>query len=139
MRLSAKLLKNVSSVNHFQYEDQAYIVEGSSNEFYFQLVDLDKLTYGKDSEALPDHPLRYMPATGSTIVAEFDSLFEDDQFTINATQPFPQDASIWKVEMTEEQIPKSGNFIFTLTENSKSKRVVVRSAITVELNDVGGC
>jgi hypothetical protein len=139
MRLSAKMLKNVSSVNHFQYEDQAYLVEGQTNEIYFQLVDLDKLTYGKDSEALPDHPLRYMPASGATLEASFDSLYDEEKFTKSATQPFTQDPSIWKIELTEEELPKTGNFSFVLTEGSSKKKVVVRFAINVQLNDVGGC
>jgi hypothetical protein len=138
MRLSAKILKSVANVNHFGYADQATIVEGSSNEFYLQLVDLDKLTYGKDSEALPDHPLRYMPAAGAALVATFSSLFEDEGFQINASQPFTDDKSIWKVELTDEQLPKTGNLILTLTENGNSRRFVVRFAIRVELNDVGG-
>jgi hypothetical protein len=139
MRLSAKMLKNVANVNHFQYEDQVYILEGSTNEFYFRLVDLNKLTYGKDSESLPDHPLRYIPAVGATIEVEFDSLFDDEKFTVNATQPFPEDRSIWKVQLNDDQLPRTGNFIFTLTEGTNTKRVVVRGAISVELNDVGGC
>jgi hypothetical protein len=140
MRLSAKILRNVANVNHFGYTDQATIVEGSSNEFHLQLVDLDKLTYGKDSEALPDHPLRYMPAAGATLTATFSSLFEDEEFQISASQPFVDDKSIWRVELTDEQLPKTGNLVLTLVENGNNKRFVVRFAINVELNDnVGGC
>lgn len=140
MRLSAKILKNVSNINHFNYADQATIVEGSSNEFHLQLVDLDKLTYDKDSVALPDHPLRYIPATGATLVATFSSLFEDEEFSVSATQPFTDDKSIWKVGLTDEQLPKTGNLILTLTENGNSKKFVVRFAIRTELSDdFGGC
>jgi len=139
MRLSSKILKNVSNVNHYQYEDQAYIFEGQENEFYFQLVDLDKLTYWKDSEVLPDHPLRYMTAEDAEIVVNFSSLFDDDQFDVTATRPFPQDSSIWKVSLTDSQLPRTGNLIFTFTENGKSKRVVVIHAINTTLLEIGGC
>ena len=138
MRLSAKILKNVANVNHFEYQDQIEIFEGMENEFYFQLVDLDKVTTEKDSKPLPDHPLRYM-SEDSTLVVEFDSLFDDEQFEVTATQPFLLDSSIWKVVLTEEQTPKTGNMIFRFTENSKTKRASVRNAIRVTLETQGGC
>lgn len=139
MRLSAKILRNVSNVNSFQYDEQAYLAEGSTNEFYFQLVDLSRLTYGKDSQEYPDHPLRYMPAVGATISAEFDSLYDDEKFAIMATQPFANDTSIWKVSFQPDQLPKTGNFSITLTEGSSVQRFTVKQAITVSLLAVGGC
>ena len=139
MRLSAKLLKNVASVNHYQYEDQVTLSEGQENEFYFQVVDLDKLTYGKDSEALPDHPLRIMTEDTASLIVEFDSVFDGESFEVAATKPFSLDSSIWKVSLTEQQLPKTGNFIFRLTVGSKTMRAVVRNSIRVELSDVGGC
>jgi len=139
MRLNAKILKNVANVNSFQYEEQAYLSEGSTNEFYFQLVDLSKLTYGKDSQEFPDHPLRYMPAAGATISAEFDSLEDEMKFSVNATQPFANDTSIWKVTSLSTQLPRSGNFSITLTEGLSIQKATIKQAISTALNDVGGC
>jgi len=140
MRLSAKILKNVSGVNHFEYGSTAYISENNVNEIYFQLVDLDKTLDPKnDYSALPNYPLRYMPATGATLSVIFDSLFDDAQFEKAATQPFAQDSSIWKVELAADELPKSGNFIFALTEGSSTKRAVVKGAISVSLEEVGSC
>jgi hypothetical protein len=138
MRLSAKMLKNVANVNHFEYQDQIEIFEGNENEFHFQLVDLDKITTEKDSKALPDHPLRYM-SENTSLVVEFDSLFDDEKFEVSATQPFALDSSIWKVSLTEEQTPKTGNMTFRFTEDGKTKRVSVRNVIRVTLEDQGGC
>lgn len=140
MRLSAKMLKNVSSVNHFEYSATAFLSEGSANEVYFQLVDLDKVYYpGVDTSALPNTPLRYMPASGATVSVIFDSLFDDAEITLAATQPFAQDSSIWKVALAVDEIPASGNFIFSLTEGTSVKRSVVKNALNVSLNEVGSC
>lgn len=139
MRLSAKILKNVANVNSFQYDEQAYLSEGSTNEFYFQLVDLGRLTYGKDSQEFPDHPLRYMPQAGATVSAEFDSLEDDEKFSVNATQPFANDTSIWKISLLPTQLPRSGNFSITLTEGSSVQKATIKQAISTTLNDVGGC
>lgn len=138
MRLSAKMIKNVEHVNNFQYTDEVEIQEGNENEFYFQLVDLDKVPLAEDSKVLPDLPLRYMSEDGSLVV-EFDSLFDDETFEVAATQPFALDSSIWKVTLTEDQVPKTGNMVFRFTENSKTKRVSVRNVIRVTLEDLGGC
>jgi len=140
MRLYAKMLKNVSNVNHFEYTATTYVAEGGVNDIYFQLVDLDKVYYpGIDTSTLPNNPLRYMPATGSTIDVIFDSLFDDAQFVKTATQPFAQDASIWKVSLAADEIPSSGNFIFELTESGSVKRVTVKNVMNVSLNEVGSC
>jgi hypothetical protein len=139
MRLSAKMLKNALSVNYYQYEDQVNIIEGQDNEFYFQLVNLDLMTYGKDSEALPDHPLRYMPASGATVTASFDSLFDENKFEKSATQPFPQDPSIWKITFAADELPRTGNFSITLNENGSIKKSSIRHAISVHFENSGGC
>src|SRR5690606_26598625 len=101
---------------------------------------LDKKLYpAKDSTALPDCPLRYIPSQTATLEMEFDSLYDDEKFTVNAINPFPEDKSIWKVSMSDEQIPNSGNLIIHLTENGTTKRAVIRSVIYVELSEIGGC
>jgi len=140
MRLSAKMLKNVSNVNHFEYKSPAYVSEGNSNIIYFQIVDLDKpVSPTIDTGTLPNYPLRHMPASGSTVMVIFDSLLDNAQFSIAAVQPFAQDASIWKVTLSSAQLPKSGNFIFELTESGNTYHVVVKGGISVALNEVGSC
>lgn len=140
MRLSAKMLKNVSSVNHFEYSSTSFLSEGGTNDIYFQLVDLDKVYYpAVDTSALPNNPVRYMPITGATVGVIFDSLFDDAEITLAASQPFAQDPSIWKVTLAADEIPASGNFIFSLTEGASVKRAVVKNALNVSLNEVGSC
>lgn len=140
MRLSAKIIRSVSGVNHWEYATEAFIQEGQVNEIYFQLVDLDKTHYLEKSRSLPDFPLRYIPqGTVVEVEAEFPALIDDEVITIVATQPFLDDKSIWKVTFAEDQVPSSGNFIIRLTEDGATKTFLTRNTLRVELLEVGGC
>lgn len=140
MRLSAKMLKNVSNVNHWEYAETAYVQEGQVNEFYFQLVDLDKIHQGEKSKILPDFPLRYMSqATEVSVEATFLDVNPDNQFAVIATQPFADDKSIFKITLTSDQVPNSGNLQISLTEDGNTKKFLIKGGIKVEMQDVGGC
>jgi len=140
MRLNAKILKNVASVNQWQYGSQAYVQEGQSNEIYLQLVDLDKVPGTDKSVALPENPMRYIPQ-GSvvTLVATFPSIDSAQELVIEAIQPFADDKSIWKISLSSSQLPKTGNFKLKLTEDSEEKSMLVKNGVSVNLLEVGGC
>jgi len=142
MRLSAKILKNVNSVNSWQYASQCFMQEGQANELYIQLVDLDLSTpvSPEKSPANPEHPIRYISqATTVSISAKFDALETDSQFSITGTQPFADDKSIFKFSLTASQVPNSGNLLITLTEDGANKNFVIRSAVNVEVLNIGSC
>lgn len=140
MRLNAKIIKNVSNVNHWEYADSAYVQEGQVNEFYFQLVDLDKIHSAEKSKALPDFPLRYMPqGTVVTVSVTFPDLDPTVQFSAAATQPFADDKSIWKVTLASNQLPNSGAAQITVTEDGVSRSFNLKNAIKVEMQNRGGC
>jgi hypothetical protein len=140
MRLNAKMLKNVSNVNHWEYAEAAFVQEGQANSFYIQLVDLDKIHPGEKSKILPDFPLRYMSqAAVFSVEVVFLDVNPDNQFTVTATQPFADDKSIFRIDLTEEQVPNSGNLQVNLTEDGVTKRFLVKGGIKVEMQDVGGC
>lgn len=140
MRINAKILKNVANINQWEYANQAYAQEGQINEFYFQLVDLDKTHETERSIALPDNPLRYIPQ-GAVVSVEvtFPDIDSASQFTVIASQPFADDKSIYKVTLASSQIPNSGGFTIKLIEDGVEKQFLVRDAIKVELLNVGGC
>ena len=140
MRLNAKILKNVASVNQWQYGSQAYVQEGQSNEIYLQLVDLDKVPGTDKSVALPENPMRYIPQ-GSvvTLVVTFPSIDSAQELVIEAIQPFADDKSIWKISLSSSQLPKTGNFKLKLTEDSEEKSMLVKNGVSVNLLEVGGC
>lgn len=140
MRLNAKILKNVANVNQWQYTNQASVQEGQANEIYLQLVDLDKTPGLEKSVALPDFPLRYISQAAVTALeATFPSIDDTQQIVVSATQPFADDKSIWKISLANDQLPKSGNFKLKLTEDGLDKFILVKSAISVDLLDVGSC
>ena len=141
MRLSAKLLQNVINVNHWEYANEIYIGEGNVNEFYFQLVNLSKSPNPEDGIGiLPEFPMRYMSqASAISIKVFFDSIDDDEEFEINATQPFADDKSIWKISLTSSQTPKAGAIKITVTEDGVEKSFIVQSAIVVDYSEIGSC
>lgn len=140
-RLSAKVLKNVANVNQWDYANQAHTQEGQINEFYVQLVDLNKIPAIDKSAALPDFPLRYMPqyTTSAALEATFDAIDDTEKFTVAGTQPFSDDKSIWKFTLSASQIPKSGNISFKLTLDGVESYFVAQNVIIVDSLNVGAC
>lgn len=140
MRLSAKILKNVANVNNWEYANSASVQEGQANEIYVQLVDLDKIPGQDKSVALPENPMRYIPQ-GTTIETEatFPSINDANVLTIIGTQPFADDKSIWKFTLTDEQLPKSGNFKIKLMEDANEKNILVKGGVSASLLNVGSC
>lgn len=131
MRLSAKSLKNVENLNTFQYTNQ-WIVrqDGNSGEeqsLYFQLVDLDK------------DNIRYVPEAGAVVVVTFPDLDQSVQAVKTAVNPFAEDRSIFRIDLTVLDIIASGNVKFQITEGSKVKKFSVTNMVTVELLNAGGC
>ena len=142
MRLGAKILKNVVDVNHWQHSNQAHLAEGQANDVYVQLVDLDWSTKAspEQSSAFPQFPIRYISdATVVSVKAVFLDIDDDQEFEIIGTQPFSDDKSIYKFELTNEQIPNSGNLLIVVTEDGADKSIVVQNGISVDLINRGGC
>ena len=141
MRLSAKILESVSGINSWKYANQAYVAEGAVNNIYIQLVDLLKTAeINPKSKALPDNPLRYISAaTVVSVSATFPSIDDGEIFTVIGVQPFADDKSIWKFTLTSSQLPASGSFQVTLTEDGVSRSFNVQNSIAVELLNSGGC
>jgi hypothetical protein len=128
MKVYIKALKNVDNVNSWSYSSTATSYQGQSNSIYFQIVDKDRV----DSS-------RYIPASGTTCSIYFPNLDNAKKLTIQASQPFPQDSSIWMVSIASNQNISSGNVVFNLTENSITRSFVIDSFITVNNSLVGLC
>lgn len=143
MRLSAKILKNVIDINHFQHSNQSIVSEGQANDIYIQLIDLDWSTKAspEQSSAFPQYPIRYISgATVLQVKATFLAIDDDEEFEIIASQPFTDDKSIFKFSLTNDQIPNSGNLLITVTEDGSERSLVIQNGISVDLlNRGGGC
>ena len=126
MKIYIKALKNVDNINSWQYSSQSTVYSGQTNDLYFQIVDRDRA----DST-------RYIPVSGATCSIYFPNLDNAKKLTIQASQPFAQDSSIWKVTVAANQNVSSGNVVFNLTENSITKSYVIDGFITVNSSIVG--
>lgn len=131
MRLSAKSLKNVENLNTFAYTNQWTVrqdgMSGEEQSIYFQLVDLDK------------DGIRYMPQASATVKVTFPELDETTAVVKTASNPFADDRSIFKIDLTVSDVIASGNVIFEITEGGKVKKFSVTNMVTVELLNAGGC
>lgn len=140
MKLNAKILKNVDNVNSWKYAAQSSIQEGQANSVYLQLVDLDKIPGNDKSTVLPENPMRYISqATTLTVEATFSSIDDSGDIVVIGTQPFADDKSIWKISLSDTQLPKSGNFKLKVTEDGIDKQMLIKNSIVVDLLNIGGC
>ena len=156
MRLSARPLLNYANVNSFSYGNQWIVRAGDPNTLYFQVVDLDQ---GPASVIGAPNPvfgfqstptlsgnvgLRYMVGVGSSnqpagIAVTFPSIDDTQEITANAIQD-PDDKSIWKVVLGQNQKPNSGIVRFAVTEGSATRRFSALNMISVEYpQDDGSC
>lgn len=131
MRLSAKTLKNVDSLNSWQYSENWIIrqdgMNGEATTLYFQLVDLDRAG------------IRYIPSDSPSVTVTFLNIDDDLAIVRSADPVFLQDGSIWKVELTSADLPASGNVIFSLFDNGKTHKFSIMNGLSVELVNAGGC
>lgn len=90
MKLSARMLQNVQSVNVFEAVDALRRTEGDSEALYFVLID-----------ASQDRPTgrRYVAPDDSELEVTLHNIDDARELTRSATQPFPGDLSIWKVTL----------------------------------------
>lgn len=135
MRLSAKPITTFNGLNSFVLGNQWQIRASEANTLYFQLVDLDQKN------------LRYIPlvVAGSPpilpiMTVTFPSIDDSAILNIVATQVNSADGSLWQVDLTDMQVPGSGNVVFALNENGVIRRFSVINMLTVEFpgND-GDC
>ncbi len=96
MLLSARPLENVIGVNDYEVVSTISFVEGDVVSLFFQLIDLVK---DRPEQGFIPAGRRYMPVIGATLQITFDNI-DDAKIVIKvATQPFTQDASIWRVDV----------------------------------------
>ncbi len=159
MRISAKALVNYTDVNHFSYVDQWQVRAGDPNTLYFQLVDLDQgglrympgvgvsnqpfsvtVTFPTNAAALNtfnnDTNGGFIPF-GSTLT--FPVTDPAQVFQVSAVQADPNDPSVWKIALSQVQVPNSGNVQFALLEGTNLRRFFVTNMIQVEQLNSGMC
>jgi hypothetical protein len=130
--LSCRMLNSVSDVNHWDLVESLELSEGSlPDDVYLVLVDESQDRFHQGFS--PDGR-RYCPPAGSTLSVTFDNLDDAKKVTRSATQPFPGDASIWKVALLTSDAGKirgTVNLKLTLTEPSKTIKGALKAAMSV--------
>ncbi len=130
MRFAINILNSGASLNSFKAVPFVEINRGETFDLFFQLIDKDQ-------------GLRYIPATGATLKVEIARLPEAfgtvsnirqiNDYSVRrfASNPFPEDKSIFKLSLTttETQNMMSSNIRFTLNEGSLIRICLVPQAI----------
>ena len=136
MKLKITPLIDAMGVNDFVYATEIQSTVGTPIDLYFQLFDAEK---NLSSHGWNPDGLRYMPPVNSTLQVIFQNV--DDLGVINrfASQPFPQDPSIWKVTvLATDPIQGTVNMRFILTEPSGvgfiTKMTALRAAFLCGVN-----
>ena len=131
MQLSSKLIKNVDSINSWQYTETWTVRrDGSVGEpatLHLQLIDLDR------------DGIRYIPALGAEMQVTIPSLDDAGVITKTATVAFADDRSIWKFDLLSTDLVEASNIRVTLTENGVTRRFGLTNVIRVDKINAGAC
>lgn len=127
MFLGGKMLKNVQNVNSWEVANEVKLREGNAATVYFQITDEEQA-----SDLMNGFGLRYMPASGSTMNVTISSINSANVLNKIATQPFPQDSSIWQFNILSTDKVAQGNLMFSLTENGIIKTGVIAKAVILQ-------
>jgi hypothetical protein len=134
MRLSARILENVASVNAWDYAQVGEFTEGDAPTIYFQLVDLSK---DRAERGFVPAGRRYVPSAGATLSVTLDNIDDARKITKTATQPYAQDPSIWALVLTTaDKLRGTVNMKLTLTESgAKVSYGTLQPALNVSATD----
>jgi len=129
MKLSAKFLINVESVNNFDYVDQWDVSEGSAHRLHFQLIDkqMGDLRYLSQATVL------------GPVTVTFLSVVDGSEIVKIATQPFADDKSVWYIDLLATEVPNAGAVKMSISEDAVISQFRVDLAIVVDLLDAGSC
>lgn len=136
MLLSARFLNDVANVNSFEYAQVGQFTEGEATSIYFQLIDasLDGALKG-----FAPAGRRYIPATGATLSVVVNSIDDGKKITRVATNPFPDDRSIWKLDfLATDTISGTASLQLTLTEGAVVRKGLVKNGLRIA-SDTGTC
>lgn len=150
MQLSSKAIVTFGNINVFQYGNQWTVRSGDPLTLYFQLVDLDQGVPTQNNSLFTGlsavgnlYGLRYLAGLGGanqpySLNVTFPSIDDTKTITVAATQVDASDSSIWKVSLTANQLPASGNVQFALTEGTATRRWFAMNFIAVQPSTMCG-
>lgn len=116
-QIAIRLLDDVQSVNSMELATEVSAAAGDPLTVNLQLVNTMRLSWDTNSPVV-----RYMPAVGATLSIVFENIDASKRITKVASQPFAQDGSIWRVDLTPQDTQKLRGTIslsYTLTEGTR--------------------
>lgn len=129
MLLSARILSQISSVNSFEYADNAQWNAGDTVTLTIQLVDM---TQNPASQGFYPAGIRYMAATGATLSVTLTNIDSAVQIQRYATQPYAQDPSIWQISiLPSDAIRGTCDLVINLNESGKVTAGRVKAAVLI--------
>lgn len=131
MKLGLILLKNVNSVNSFDEVDQLDVTSGNAFTLYFRLVDED--------QPLANSALRYIPASGASVSVLIKNIDEAQNISRVASNPFPEDKSIFSMPILSTDNIGSSTIDIKLTEGSNVSKASLKQALAVDSDDDSYC
>lgn len=120
MQLTLRLLDDVQNVNSWEPVTELNVTSGDPQTVYVQLINAARHRCGYENEA----PMRYMPAVGATMSLIFDNIDAAKKVTKTASQPFSNDTSIWKVDLTAQETAKLAGTVAIVSTLTEGTRVV---------------
>ena len=132
MVLSARILRDVASVNNFRVASGPHeMVEGDGDSYvYFQLVDttLDTATEGYQPTGR-----RYVAAEAATLTLRMESLDIAKMVTRSASRPYALDGSIWRVAvLATDPLRGSVGWRLTLLEGGVARTGRLQPALCIQ-------
>lgn len=109
MNFAVRLLDNVCNVNDFQEVETIELIRGNPYTLYFKVVQPNK------------DNLRYIPVSTpipATGLAKFKHLEDGKSISRAATNPFPEDTSIWSIPILPTDEIQFDSMTFQLTEGT---------------------
>jgi hypothetical protein len=135
MLLSARPLVDLNGINSWEPSTQWLMTEGDSTVLAMQLIDA---SLDRPDQGFMPSGRRYIPDPYATLVVMVESIDDNRKVQRIATQPFPQDGSIWTVTiLATDPIRGSPQVRLMLTEGSKVTRGLLRCVLKV--NPSGSC
>lgn len=117
MIFGLKVLNEDATLNNFVYASAISIAKGADAKLVLQLHQVDK-------------KIRYIPATGATITADFKKS-DNTSLTKTATHPFVDDRSIIQFVLTDLETANlvSQNLVVKIDESSNISYAILSSGL----------
>lgn len=133
MVLGVRFLKDVASINSYEYAEVGEFTEGDVVSVYFQLIDI---TLDKAIQGFNPAGRRVVPATGATLQCVVQNIDDAVKVTRFASNPFPDDRSIWKLDFfATDKCRGTSNLKLALTEGANVTRGLVANGFRIAPKD----